>query len=74
MLRRAPRGWLSARAFPLRHSVYDHPSAGPEGGGGETVFDMSMGMSVLWRIEVEGRDPIELEEKRTVPMWVSSAV
>ena len=73
MLRRAPRGWLPARAFPLRHSVYDHPSSGPEGGGGETVFDTSMSMSVLWRVEVEGRAPYELEEKRTVPMWLSAA-
>jgi hypothetical protein len=73
MLRRAPRGWLAARAFPLRHSVYDHPSAGPEGGGGESVFDMSMGMTVLWRVEVDGREPYELEEERTVPMWLRSA-
>ena len=72
-LRRAPRGWLPARAFPLRHSVYDHPSSGPEGGGGETVFDTSMGMSVLWRVEAEGRAPYELEEKRTVPMWLTAA-
>jgi hypothetical protein len=55
MLRRAPRGWLPARALPLRHSVYDHPNYGPEGGGGETVFDTSMSMSVLWRVEVEVR-------------------
>ena len=72
-LRRAPRGWLPARAFPLRHSVYDHPSSGPEGGGGETVFDTSMGMIVLWRVEAEGRAPYEFEEKRTVPTWLTAA-
>jgi hypothetical protein len=32
-----------------------------------------MSMSVLSRVEVEGRAPYELEEKRTVPMWLSAA-
>ena len=34
---------------------------------------MSMEMAVLWRVEVEGREPYELDEKRTVPMWLSSS-
>jgi hypothetical protein len=68
LLRRAPRGWLGARAFPLRHSIYDHPD--PQ--GGESVFDMSYGMQVTWRIELDGREPYELEEVRTAPTWTLS--
>jgi hypothetical protein len=70
LLRRAPRGWLPARAFPLRHSVYDHPNAEP----GESVLDTSWSMSVLWRVEVDGRLPYELEEERSGPMWLRSGV
>ena len=70
LLRRAPKGWLPARAFPIRHSVYDHPNAEP----GETVMDTSYGMSVLWRVEVEGRSPYELEEERSGPMWLQSGL
>jgi hypothetical protein len=70
LLRRAPRGWLAARAFPLRHSVYSYPDAD---GGGETVLDMSWGLSVLWRVEPAGRPPYELEEERSGPTWLQSA-
>jgi hypothetical protein len=68
LLRRAPRGWLPARAFPLRHAIYDHPDIGPEGGG-ESVFDTSYRMEVAWRVELDGREPYELEEVRTAPTW-----
>lgn len=68
LLRRAPRGWLPARAFPIRHSVYDHPDPQP----GESVFDTSWGLSVLWRVDVDGRPPYELEEERSGPMWLRS--
>ena len=67
-LRRAPRGWLKARAYPLKHSVYTHPDAGAD--TGETGIDTSMGLSVLWRVEAEGRPPYELEEQRSAPMWL----
>jgi hypothetical protein len=67
LLRRAPKGWLAGRAFPLRHSVYSHPQ-GHE--GGETVFETSAGLTVLWRVKVPGREPYELEEKRSAPMWL----
>ena len=69
-LRRAPRGWLPARAFPLRHSVYSHPDLGAE--RGETVIETSAGLTVVWRVEVEGRAPYELEEERSAPMWLHS--
>src|SRR5262245_46666268 len=68
LLRRAPRGWVPARAFPLRHSIWDAPNHGPEGGG-ETVFDTSYGMDVTWRVEVDGREPYEFEETRSAPTW-----
>jgi hypothetical protein len=68
LLRRAPRGWVPARAFALRQSIYDVPNHGPEGGG-ETVVDTSYRMDVTWRVEVAGREPYELEEVRTCPTW-----
>jgi hypothetical protein len=68
LLRLAPKGWLPARAFPIRHSVYDNPNQEP----GESVIDTSWVLAVLWRMEVEGRPPYELEEERTGPMWLRS--
>jgi hypothetical protein len=68
LLRRAPRGWVPARAFPLRHSIYDPPNHGPEGGG-EAVIDTSYGMDVTWRVEVDGREPYEFGEIRSAPTW-----
>jgi len=68
LLRRAPRGWVPARAFPLRHSVYDTPNIGPEGGG-ESVFDSSFRMEVTWRVEVDGHEPYEVAEARSAPTW-----
>jgi hypothetical protein len=65
-LRRAPRGWLPARAFALRHSVTDPPSD-PE--GSETMVDTIFVLTVTWRVEIDGRDPYELEEVRHSPTW-----
>jgi hypothetical protein len=70
LLRRAPRGWLAGRAFPLRHSVYSY-DGGPE--HGESVIDTSAGLRVLWRVEVPGREPYELDEDRSAPMWLHSS-
>jgi hypothetical protein len=69
LLRRAPKGWLPARAFPIRHSVTDGNTGADHG---ESVFDTSWVLSVLWRVEVEGRPPYELEEERTGPLWLQS--
>ncbi len=69
LVRRAPKGWLRARAFPIRHSVYDNPHAES---GSESVIDTSWTLDVLWRVEVEGRPPYELEEERSGPMWLQS--
>jgi len=69
LLRRAPKGWLPARAFPIRHSVYDNPHAES---GNESVIDTSWALDVLWRVEVEGRPSYELEEERSGPMWLRS--
>lgn len=65
-LRRPPRGWLPARAFPVHHRKWI-PTGGHDG---ESVIDMSCRINVLWRVEVEGREPYEVEEERTAPMWV----
>jgi hypothetical protein len=70
MLRRPPKGWLPARAFPIRHSVYDYPNQEHV----ESVVDTSWAMSVLWRVEVDGRAPYELDEERSGPMWLQSGV
>jgi hypothetical protein len=69
MLRRAPRGWLPARAFALKRSIYSH---GHGDGSGVAELETSMGMSVRWRVEIPGREPYELEEERSVPNWLSS--
>ncbi len=69
LLRRAPKGWLRARAFPIRHRVYDNTGGADHG---ESVFDTSWVLGVLWRVEVEGRPPYELEEERSGPLWLQS--
>jgi hypothetical protein len=68
LLRRAPRGWLPARAFPLRHSISDAPSD-PQS---ETIVDTSFVLSVTWRVELDGRETYELEEVRRSPTWTLS--
>ena len=55
--------------MPLRHSVYSH-DGGPE--GGESMIDTSAALRVVWRVEVPGRSPYELEEDRSAPMWLQS--
>jgi hypothetical protein len=65
-LRRAPRGWLPARAFALRHSVTDTPSD-PQ--GSETIVDTVFVFTVTWRVEIDGRDPYEFDEVRHSPTW-----
>jgi hypothetical protein len=69
LLRRAPRGWLPGRAFSQKHSAYSH---GHDGDGGVAEIEMSLGLTVLWRVEVPGRASYELEEERSVPMWLGS--
>jgi hypothetical protein len=69
LLRRKPRGWLEARAFSQQHRVSSH-SYGSEG---PPEIETSLALKVLWRVEVPGRAPYELEEERSVPMWLGSA-
>src|SRR5262249_19103479 len=66
ILRSAPRDWLPARAFPVRHSIYSHPY-GPTG---VPEIEMTMGMRVAWRVELPGRASYEFEEERSVPAWL----
>jgi hypothetical protein len=67
LLRTPPKGWLPARAFPVRHSAYEH-SQGPE--GGERVIETSSGLTVTWRVEIAGREPYEVSEQRSGPTWL----
>lgn len=68
-LRRPPKDWLPARAFPVDHSASDWPDTGAD--RGETVFETSCCLRVTWRVEVSGREPYEFsEERRTAPTWV----
>lgn len=71
-LRRAPKGWLPARAFPVKHSAYEHQKNDPE--GGETMLETSAGLTVTWRVELDGRAPYEFSEKRTGPTWLLQGI
>jgi hypothetical protein len=68
LLRRPPRGWQSARAFPVQHAISSH------GYGGEGVpeIEMTMNMRVTWRVELADRAPYEFQEERSVPAWLSA--
>jgi hypothetical protein len=68
-LRRAPRGWLPARAFAVEHSVYSHAARNREDSGGPAEIETSVGLTVTWRVEIDGRAPYELHEERSAPMW-----
>lgn len=67
LLRRPPKGWLPARAFADEHRLANHHD--PE--GGETVIDTSVAFAVTWRVEADGREPWEVSERRTAPVWTT---
>jgi hypothetical protein len=67
LLRNAPKGWLPARAFAERHSASSH-SYGSEG---PPEIETSLNLTVTWRVEIAGREPYELHEERSGPMWLS---
>ena len=67
-LRRAPRGWLPARASAVGHRAWEVDTSGPDGGQG--AVDTSCRLDVRWRIEAEGRPAYEFDEKRSAPTWV----
>jgi hypothetical protein len=69
LLRRAPRGWLPARAFPEDHGVASHHY----GSEGPPEIEGTMHLRATWRVEVPGREPYELREERSAPAWVASA-
>ena len=39
---------------------------------GPPDVETSLALTVLWRVEVPGRDPFELEEERSAPMWLGT--
>jgi hypothetical protein len=67
-LRRAPRGWLAARAFSEEHRVASHHY----GEGGVPEIEATMHLQVRWRVELPGREPYELREERSAPAWVDA--
>lgn len=71
-LRRAPKGWIPARAFPIKHSAYEHQKNDPE--GGESVLETSAGLTVTWRVEADGHAPYEFSEKRSAPTWLLQGI
>jgi hypothetical protein len=66
-LRRAPKGWLPARATSLRHRVSSHHY----GSEGAPEIETTFALKVRWRIEVDGREPYEVEEARDGPAWLA---
>jgi hypothetical protein len=69
-LRKPPRGWIPARAFPLGHELPEEPQDAEGGGGG--AIDTSLGLVVSWEVHVDGREPVEFSEARRAPLWISS--
>ena len=63
LLRRAPRGWLPARAVSLSHRVRSHHY----GEGGAPEIETTFALQVRWRIELDGREPYEVDERRDGP-------
>lgn len=67
-LRRPPKGWLPARAFPVQHRTQADSGTG---GDGSSSIDTSCTLAVLWRVEAEdGRAPYEFDEQRRAPLWL----
>ena len=48
LMRKAPKGWVLARAFPERHGVSSHGY----GSDGAPEIETSMHLAVTWRVEV----------------------
>ncbi len=54
LLRKRPRGWLSAHAFAVRHRSRDPRGLSGEGTDG---FETSRELEVEWEIRADGREP-----------------
>ena len=67
-LRRPPKDWLPAHAYAVRHAAYEHHTNDPD--GGESVIETSAGLTVTWRVELDGREPYEFREERAGPTWL----
>jgi hypothetical protein len=68
LLRRAPRGWVRARAYALTHSVHSHHY----GENGAPEIETTMALRAHWRVELEGREPYEVQEDRDAPAWTAA--
>jgi hypothetical protein len=68
LLRKPPRGWIPARAFPLETRLLADP---PDAEGSSTSgIDTSQGFAVTWQLRVDGREPVEFAEERRGPIWI----
>jgi hypothetical protein len=67
-LRRPPRGWIAARAYPVERAILaEDPDAEGSRGG---VIETSHRLEVTWEVHVEGREPIRFSEERRGPAWI----
>jgi hypothetical protein len=67
-LRRPPRGWIAARAFPVERSI---PEDAPDAQGSRgAVIDTSHRLQVTWEVQIEGREPVRFSEERRAPAWI----
>ncbi len=64
-LRRAPRGWLRGRAFPVEHRVFDDPHVSKAVNG----IELSLRLDALWEVRVDGQEAYRFREERAAPNW-----
>ena len=69
IVRKAPRGWMAARAFAVQHRSNDRGQSPSEGDD----LAMSRDLEVEWEVWCDGRDPYRFVETRKAPVWVSSS-
>lgn len=71
LLRRPPRGWVPARAYPVERAILaEKPDAEGSGSG---VIDTSHRLQVTWEVHVEGREPVRFSEERRGPAWIAES-
>ena len=69
LLRRAPRGWVPARATAVECRVRSHHYGSADGGAPE--IETTFNVKARWRIEIDGRAPYEVQEERDGPAWTA---
>ncbi len=68
LLRKPPRGWIPARAYPVEREILpEAPDAEGSRGG---VIETSHRLKATWEVHVEGREPIRFSDERRGPAWI----